>query len=221
MCGRFTLVSPFVAVAEAFHASPPVAEGVPRFNISPGEDVLCVVRKEKNALQWLHWGLIPFWAKGPVTGIINARSESVAEKATFRDAFVKRRCLIAADGFFEWRREKGRKQPFYFRLISGAPFGFAGVYEPWTKPDGAQALTCTILTTEANREVSPVHDRMPVILRDGEADAWLNTRESREGLLSLLRPLPGNTLEGYAVNPVVNNTRNDSPDCIKPFGSKR
>jgi putative SOS response-associated peptidase YedK len=221
MCGRFTLVSPFVAVTERFHASAP-PDLRPRYNIAPGQDVLCVIRDEENRIMPLRWGLIPFWAKDPAIGnrLINARAETVAEKPSFRSAFSKRRCLVVADGFYEWRPAGKRKIPVYIFLKSKKPFGFAGLYEAWKTPEGKELRTCTIITTEANDLVRPIHDRMPVILPERFEDRWLDPGEgSREMLLALLTPYPAGEMIAYDVAPVVNNAGHDSPDCILPAAS--
>src|SRR5512136_1289526 len=187
MCGRFTLVSPYVAVTERFHAAAPL-DLRPRYNIAPGQDVFCVIRDGENRIERLRWGLIPFWAKDPAIGnrLINARAETVAEKPSFKSAFAKRRCLVVADGFYEWRPAGKRKVPVYICLKSKKPFGFAGLYETWKTPEGNELRTCTIVTTEANDLVRPIHDRMPVILSGGVEDRWLDPGKwNREMLLSL------------------------------------
>ncbi|HET6491063.1 MAG TPA: SOS response-associated peptidase [Syntrophales bacterium] len=218
MCGRFTLVSPFVAVTERFHVSAP-PDLRPRYNIAPGQDILCVIRDGKNRIEPLRWGLIPYWAKDPAIGnrLINARAETLTEKPSFRYAFAKRRCLVVADGFFEWRPAGKRKVPVYITLQSKKPFGIAGLYEIWKAPDGNGVRTCTIITTDANDLVRPLHDRMPVILSADAEDRWLDPAEaSCEKLLSCLRPYPPGEMTAYDVSPAVNNTRHDAPDCILP-----
>lgn len=218
MCGRFTLVSPFVAVTERFHVAAPAGLR-PRYNIAPGQDVLCVFRDGQNRLEPLRWGLIPFWAKDPAIGsrLINARAETLAEKPSFRQAFARRRCLVVADGFYEWRAAGKRKVPVYLFLKSKGPFGFAGLYERWKSPGGEEIRTCTIITTGANELVRPIHDRMPVILPEDVEDEWLDPAANRrESLLSLLKPYPAAGMDAYDVTPVVNNTGHDAPDCIAP-----
>jgi putative SOS response-associated peptidase YedK len=217
MCGRFTLVSPFVAVTERFHATAPPDLRV-RYNIAPGQDVLCVIRNGEDRLEPLRWGLIPSWAKDPAIGnrLINARAETLAEKPSFCDAFAKRRCLVVADGFFEWRPAGKRKMPVYIFLKAKKPFGIAGLYETWKSPGGNELRTCTIITTDANDLVRPLHDRMPVILPEDVADRWLDPAESRLMLQSFLKPYPADEMAAYDVSPVVNNTRHDAPDCILP-----
>lgn len=218
MCGRFTLVSPFVAVAERFRLAEPAGLR-PRYNIAPGQEILCVLGDGKNRLESLRWGLIPSWAKDPAIGnrLINARAETLAEKPSFRQAFARRRCLVVADGFYEWRSAGKRKVPVYIFLKSRTPFGFAGLYETWKAPDGTVIRTCTIITTEANDLLRPIHDRMPVILPERVEGDWLDPAETRlERLQSLLRPFPPDEMDAYEVTPVVNNAAHDTPDCILP-----
>lgn len=218
MCGRFTLVSPSVAVTERFHASTPAGLR-PRYNIAPGQDILCVVMGVARGIEPMRWGLIPSWAKDPAIGnrLINARAETLAEKPSFRSAFAKRRCLIAADGFYEWRPAGKRKVPVYIVLKSRKPFGFAGLYETWRAPDGSEIRTCTIITTGANDLVRPVHDRMPVIVSEDAEDRWLDPAENNLGLLqAILTPYPAAEMDAYDVTPVVNNPAHDAPDCILP-----
>jgi putative SOS response-associated peptidase YedK len=218
MCGRFTLVSPYVAVTERFHAAAP-PDLRPRYNIAPGQEVLCVIRDGANRIEPLRWGLIPSWAKDPAIGnrMINARAETVAERPSFRRAFAKHRCLVVADGFYEWRKVGKTKVPVYIFLKSKKPFGFAGLYENWKSPDGKEIRTCSIITTDSNDLVRPIHDRMPVILHEDEEDRWLDPGEnSRERLQVLLQPYPSEEMDAYEVTTVVNNIRHDTPDCITP-----
>jgi putative SOS response-associated peptidase YedK len=222
MCGRFTLVSPFVAVTERYHASAP-RDFLPRYNIAPGQDVLCLIRNGEDRFEFLRWGLIPYWAKDPAIGnrLINARAETLAEKPSFRDAFSRRRCLVVADGFFEWRPAGKRKVPVYIFMKSKTPFGIAGLYEIWRSPDGNEHRTCTIVTTDANDLVRPLHDRMPAILARDAEDRWLDPAEaSRERLLSCLRSYPSGEMNAYDVGPAVNNARHDAPDCILPVSAQ-
>jgi putative SOS response-associated peptidase YedK len=219
MCGRFTLVSPFVAVTERFHAPAPRGDLRPRYNIAPGQDVLCVIRDGENRIETLRWGLIPFWAKDPAIGnrFINARAETLAEKPSFRNACARRRCLVVADGFFEWRPAGKRKVPVYIFLKSKKPFGFAGLYESWKDSGGKEIRTCTIITTDANDLVQPIHDRMPAILPEAAEDRWLDPGEgSSERYLSLLKPYPSAEMAAFDVTPIVNSVGHDAPDCITP-----
>ena len=221
MCGRFTLVSPFVAVTERFRASAP-SDLRPRYNIAPGQEVLCVLCDRETRIETVRWGLIPSWAKDPSIGnrLINARAETLAERPSFRKAFAKRRCLIVADGFFEWRPAGKHKIPVYIFLKSKAPFGLAGLYETWKAPDGREIRTCTIITTDANDLVRPAHNRMPAILPRDVEDRWLDPEErSRERLLSLLKPYPAGEMAAHDVSPIMNNACHEAPDCILPAAS--
>ena len=222
MCGRFVLVSPFTLIAERFRIRDGNGDLKPRYNIAPGQDILAVVFEEgTRRLSRFRWGLIPSWADGPSTGnrMINARAETVAEKPSFRSAFNKRRCLIVADGFYEWRRQGKRKSPVYVSMKFQKPFGFAGLYEIWHSPEGREIRSCTIITTEANDLLRPVHDRMPVIMHKENEDDWLvdPAVHDKDRLLALLRPYPAGEMKVYDVSPRVNTPANDSPDNIKPL----
>lgn len=197
----------------------------PRYNIAPTQPVAAVRRSESDGsreMVLLRWGLVPPWSKDPASGpgMINARSETASSKPSFRSALRRRRCLVAADGFYEWQRSDGRKQPFYVCLRGGGPFALAGLWERWKPPGGGKPLeSCTLLTTEANELLAPVHDRMPVILPVDEYDVWLDPAiESAEPLGQLLRPYPSEEMKVYPVSTRVNNPRNDEPTCIEPAG---
>jgi len=221
MCGRFTLTSPDSGIAAQFNLLElPALE--PRYNIAPTQPVAAVRMAAESAareLVLLHWGLIPFWAKDPQVGsrLINARSETVADKPAFREALRRRRCLVVSDGFYEWQKLEGGKQPFYFRLREGGPFGFAGLWERWQGPEVA-VESCTLITTEANDLMRSVHDRMPVILHPRDYDLWLDrgVRQS-DLLLPMLRPYPSEEMLAYPVSRRVNNPDNDDPQCIEPL----
>ncbi|MBD3882971.1 SOS response-associated peptidase [Phormidium tenue FACHB-886] len=219
MCGRFTLTQSAEAIAEHFELeeSPFLA---PRYNIAPTQPV-AVVRAAQNDRQFthLHWGLIPSWSKDPTMGarLINARAETVAEKPSFRSALKYRRCLIPADGFYEWQRIKDKKQPYWFGLDDRQPFAFAGLWEHWQSPDGSEIESCTIITTAANALMQSIHDRMPVILEPQDYEQWLDPAVQKgDRLQSLLRPYSDEAMLTYPVSTTVNNPRNDSPDCIEP-----
>jgi len=199
MCGRFVLLTDLSVVAEAFDIQQIASEYRPGNNISPGRKIVAVVRQDnQNILVSFRWGLIPSWAQDPSIGnrMFNARAETITEKPSFRDAFNKRRCLIIADGFYEWQKREKIKKPYCFRLKSGRPFGLAGLYERWISPDNQQISTCTIITTQPNELVKPIHDRMPVILEKKEERLWLdpNTRD-RDLLLSMLKPYAAQNME--------------------------
>jgi len=206
-------------VAEAF-GLPEVPDLLPRFNIAPGQPVAVVRHKpqaEDRELAYLRWGLIPAWAEDPSIGdrLANARSETAATKPSFRRAFRSRRCLVIADGFFEWQRTNGRKQPYFVGLQNERPFGLAGLWERWEK--GAEPVeSCTILTTDANDLMQPIHERMPVIIPPGQYDLWLDPRcQDTEKLAKLLRSFPSEVMLAYPVSTLVNNPNNDVPKCIE------
>ncbi len=222
MCGRFVQVSPFSIVAETFDIAEGRADLPPRYNIAPEQTVWAVIREtgsHRNRLVPFRWGLVPSWSKDPSMGtrMINARAESVAEKPSFKSAFRKRRCLVVADGFYEWRRTGRAKTPFYIRLTSGKPFGLAGLYEIWTSPAGEALRTCTIITTRANELLAPVHDRMPVIVPEERQALWLDPGiQDAETLLHILQPYPSRSMAIREVSRLVNSPGNDSPDLIEP-----
>lgn len=218
MCGRFTLRTSWNLIAQSFQLRH-WEETKPRFNIPP-ETLLACVRSggtpETHELVSLRWGLIPSWAKDPTIArkLINARGETVAEKPSFRSAFRSRRCLILADGFYEWKKEGTKKQPVYIRLKEDRPFAFAGLWERWTY-EGTTTETCTIITTSANELLTPVHDRMPVILAPEDHDDWLIPDRGRGA--ELLRPFPSEAMTYYPVSTMVNRATVDDPACIQPL----
>jgi len=198
MCGRFVLLTDLSVLIDFFEIEECDFEYKTGKNISPGQLVTAIINDEKNRLVNFRWGLIPSWAKDPSIGskMFNARAETVSEKPSFRSAFKKRRCLIIADGFYEWQKLEKRKKPFYFSLKSEEPFGFAGLYESWISPDQKQVQTCTIITTDSNELIMPIHDRMPVILPKDSTSIWINPKnQNNEELLSLLRPYPAEEMK--------------------------
>lgn len=226
MCARFSLATPAEDVAKLFGLDD-APEWTPRYNIAPTQDVLVVREKDgKRDTRLMRWGLVPSWAKDPKIGqkLINARSETVSERPAYRAAFERRRCLMPASGFFEWTdppagapRAKGRKaprQPYHFTLVDGATMAFASLWEPWRNPEGELLRTCTILTTEPNDLVRPFHDRMPAILPPAGFAAWLDVKTPSAEAFELLRPLPADVLQAYAVSPAMNSAAYESPDCI-------
>jgi putative SOS response-associated peptidase YedK len=222
VCGRYSLTTAPEALRRLFDfdTTPNLQ---PRYNIAPTQSAP-VVRTAANGgreLAMLRWGLIPSWAKEASIGskMINARSETVAEKPSFRSAFRHRRCLVPADGFYEWRREGEIKQPYRIGMKGGAAFAFAGLWESWDGTDDDAAVeTFTILTTEANRRLGPIHARMPVILAPDAYDAWLDAESgSRDDALGLLRPFAEAPMAFYRVSTRVNSPRNDDPDCLTPI----
>jgi putative SOS response-associated peptidase YedK len=217
MCGRFTLSQSAAAIAEAFELAD-VPSAPSRYNIAPSQPVAVVLKTLKNPerhYRLMRWGLIPAWAKDPVIGnhLINARSESVAEKPSFRGAFKYRRCLIVADGFYEWKKLSRGKQPYYFHLKHRKLFAFAGLWESWNDIE-----TCTLLTTTANERLAPFHERMPVILNPKDYDLWLDpTLTDSKSLQPLLKPFHAEEMIVYPVDIIVNKPANDTPECIQPL----
>ncbi|MCG8348455.1 MAG: SOS response-associated peptidase [Chloroflexales bacterium] len=219
MCGRYSLQASGAAVAEQFQLIE-VPELTPRYNIAPTQPV-AVVRASANGntLHMLRWGLIPSWSKDSSASarMINARSETAAEKPSFRAAFKQRRCLIPANGFFEWQGKGRQKQPFYFQLDDSQLFAFAGLWEGWKGPDGL-VETCTILTTSANDLLQPIHDRMPVIIDPANYGLWLDSSlHDPDPLQDLFQPYPAAAMRAYPVSTVVNKPANETPQCIAPL----
>ena len=190
-----------------------------RFNIAPTQSVLAFRHSASREPAIFRWGLVPHWAKDPSVGarMINARAEMLAEKPAYRAALKTRRCLIPADGFFEWKKEGGKKQPFFIRMRDDRPFAFAGLWETWEGPDHGYLETCTIITTEPNELMLAIHDRMPAILPGENQEKWLDPSVTQaEKLLLLLKPHPAKEMEAYPVGKLVNKPENDEPDCIRP-----
>jgi putative SOS response-associated peptidase YedK len=222
MCGRFTLILDPVALREDLDLGESTTELAPRYNIAPTQPVAVVADAQKRAIGMFRWGLIPSWAKDPSIGnrLINARAETLMEKPSFKTAFQRRRCLILADGFFEWHRPAGkaaRPQPYYFRLADGKPFAFAGLWDLWMSPDGSEVPTCTIITCQANEQVGQFHDRMPVMLTGERLWKWLDPRATPVDLQAQLRPYPADLMSAYPVSPVINSPTVDSEECITPI----
>ena len=225
MCGRFAFFSPHEAVRRLFLPDDALPAGwaqAPRWNIAPTLEVAAVRARGGGAreLVALHWGLVPSWARERAIGarMINARAETLAEKPAFRVAFRKRRCLVLADGYYEWRAVAGGKQPYFIHLAGGGPFGMAGLWESWRDPgDGAALESCVIVTRSATNEVREIHDRMPVIVPPAEHGAWLDPAADGTGALAAL--LADGGLPELAARPVnrrVNNPRNDGPELLEP-----
>jgi putative SOS response-associated peptidase YedK len=223
MCGRFTLILDPAALREDLDLGEATAttELAPRYNIAPTQPVAVVADAQKRAIGMFRWGLIPSWAKDPAIGnrLINARAETLQEKPSFRTAFNRRRCLILADGFYEWQRPAGkasRSQPYYFRLADGKPFAFAGLWDLWQSADGSEVPTCTIITTQANAQVGRIHDRMPVILTGERLWEWLDPRAKPADLQAQLRPYAADLMTTYAVSPAINSPAVDTAELIEP-----
>lgn len=219
MCGRFTQRHKAEEVVERFEVDPDDLIAQPRYNIAPSQTLAAVRQVEGRELFACRWGLIPFWAKDPAIGnrMINARAETLAEKPSFRRAFAARRCLIPADGFYEWQKQgKGASRPFYIRLRDDGLFGFAGLWEEWKSPEGEVVTTCAIITVEPNELMAGIHNRMPAILKPEHEAAWLDRSNDIPAVSNLLQPYPSELMEAYEISRAVNNPRFDDPGCIEP-----
>lgn len=217
MCGRFTLTTNLQTIARVFQVSPSLST-TPRYNVAPTQDVVTILPNGGAHLELLRWGLVPAWAKEESVGarMINARAETLAEKPSFKRLLRSRRCLIVADGFYEWKsEERGGKTPIYFTLQEQEPFGFAGLWDVWKDADGQALRTCTIITTNPNELVAPVHNRMPAILTPDARAAWLDMQlQNEDALVSLLAPYPASQMSARAVSKLVNNPKYDSAELI-------
>jgi putative SOS response-associated peptidase YedK len=219
MCGRYTFTaSPEVLRALFAYAEQP--NFPPRYNIAPTQPIAIVRLVEgKRQFALVRWGLLPSWVKDPkaFTLLINARGESAAEKPAFRAAMKRRRCLIPADGFYEWQATGERKRPFYVHAKSGKPLAFAGLWETWMGPNGEELETAAIVTTTANRTLKPIHERMPVIVPPEAFDFWLDGASvDATTAAALIAPAPDNLLEAYEISTAVNRTANDNPNLLEP-----
>jgi putative SOS response-associated peptidase YedK len=224
MCGRYTFAPDLSQIGELFPGFEVPEELAPRYNIAPTQKVPVILNDGRQRIELVRWGLIPSWAKDPAIGnrLINARAETLAEKPSFRSAFKRRRCLILADGFYEWQKTPGQrtKTPHYIRLRSGDPFAFAGLWESWRSPDDDRVLSCTIVTTSPNPLIASIHNRMPVILDPTVHERWLREGEQpKEEMAPLLAPYPPEQMEAYPVSTLVNSPKNDVPACIEPAES--
>lgn len=222
MCGRFTLTLDPGDLQQAFPDIQFPGDWTPRFNIAPTQPVAVIANQAAHRVDFFTWGLIPSWAKDPEIGsrLINARAETLAEKPSFRSAYRRRRCLILADGFYEWQEIPGAKgkQPMFIHLKDRSPFAFAGLWELWHAPDASTIYSCTIITTQPNELMQPIHNRMPVILPPAAYAAWLDPAERQPDSLSpLLAPYPAGAMAAYPVSRQVNSPANDSPACIEPL----
>jgi putative SOS response-associated peptidase YedK len=217
MCGRFTIFADPGRLAERFQAALPPDGLSPRYNAAPTQRLPVILNDGPPAIQLLRWGLIPFWAKDPSIGsrMINARSETLVDKPAFRAAFKKRRCLVLADGFYEWQKTPGGKQPMRITLASGEPFAMAGLWEAWDAPDGSTLRTFTIITGEPNELVAPIHNRMPAILRPEHEAIWLDNAAEPAIWLDILRPYPSEHMAAYPVSQRVNYVGNDDAGLVE------
>ncbi|MBU8880631.1 SOS response-associated peptidase [Bacillus sp. FJAT-29790] len=222
MCGRFTLHAEFNDIIERFDIEAAIQEELynPNYNVAPSHSVLSVINDgSRNRLGYLRWGLIPPWAKDAKIGykMINARAETLTEKPSYRSAYQKKRCLVLADSFYEWKRHDDKtKTPMRIKLKSDEMFAMAGLWEHWKSPEGKSIYTCTVITTTPNEIVKDIHDRMPAILRPEDEKVWLDPSIHDTNLLSnLLKPLSEDLIEAYEVSSLVNSTKNNAPSLIQ------
>lgn len=222
MCGRFIQHAASSAYAELFGIEGDLGETLPRYNLAPSQPLLAARTAPDGTreLAYLRWGLVPTWSKGPDHRftMINARAETLDQKPAYRGPFRYRRCLIPTEGFYEWKPERGGKQPYLIRMRSGWPFALAGLWDHWQDPTGSELETCTLIVTEANALVAPIHERMPVILPSEAWDTWLDPHhQDTRFLRSLLIPCASEAMEAFPVSRAVNNTRYDDASLIEPL----
>jgi len=218
MCGRFSRKATLQAIVDEFEIADVNGQIEPSYNIAPGQDVAVILKDDSRKLGLLKWGLIPSWSKDPKIGnrMINARAETLAEKPSFKHPVRRKRCLIVADGFFEWKKEGKQKIPMYIFLKDQKPFIFAGLWDTWTSPEGNKVSTCTIITTEPNKFMEKIHNRMPVILPKEHIDLWLDREvQDEQQVLPLLKPYPEKEMDAYEVSRMVNSPKNNSPEVIQ------
>lgn len=220
MCGRYTQSKDLLTLEIRFGFTAPDTALSPRYNVAPMQYAPVVLMEDGvRRLKMMRWGLVPFWAKDEsiASKLINARAETIAEKPSFRQALSKRRCLVLADGFYEWGTHEGKKQPYYFYLREGQPFAVAGIFEQREADAGDTLSTFTIITTQANELLQPVHHRMPVILAPEDEATWLEPSSSLDSLLGLLDAHPAERMAAHEVSTLVNSVKHDSPDCTAPL----
>ena len=219
MCGRFAQYSPVTTLQKVFDIQTVTCSVIPSYNIAPTYKVPAIIFHKGNRLGEFFWGFVPFWVKenSKTPTIINARAETLEIKPTFREAFKDRRCLILADGFYEWERKESHKQPWYFTMVSGEPFAFAGLWETAKSDDGSVHHSCVIITTAAHKSIREIHHRMPVILQHGLHEAWLNpaTRDLKT-LKAILQDGHVREMNRHPVSPRMNKVQNNDPSCIEP-----
>ena len=221
MCGRFTLTVNPAEAQETFSPYTFPQKFAPRFNIAPTQPVLVIPNDDQNTADFYVWGLIPMWAKDPSIGnrMINARAETLEEKPAFRSSLKYKRCIILADGFYEWKGAAGKKvkTPFFIHMKDRKPFAFAGLWDSWNSPDGSLVKSCTIITTEPNELTGIIHNRMPVILHPRDYANWLNPApQTPDQLKPMLKPFPADLMDAYPVSPLVNTPSNDIPQLVVP-----
>lgn len=227
MCNRYTQKQELSKLKNRFRSKSALDELTPRYNLAPSQPAPVIVANGERLLELYRWGLIPAWAKDPRVGykMMNARAETVAETSAYRRPFQRQRCLVPADGFYEWQPDpvnpkKAPKTPVYITLATEEPFAFAGLWDGWKDAEGKEIRSFTIITTTPNELIRPIHDRMPVILKRQDEDAWLDPTARPEHLLGILAPYPAHEMTAYAVSTRVNSARNDTPDLILPAGGE-
>lgn len=216
MCGRFSIAKEVEDIATRFDAQ--LASAFKKvYNAAPSQNLPVVANSEPHVINLFRWGLVPFWAKDISIGnrMINARTETITEKPAFRNLIKSKRCLVISDGFYEWKKTAGLKQPYRITLKDEELYSYAGLWDKWNSPDRSIINSFTIITTEANELIGQIHDRMPVILNKDDESKWLNTNEDIKQITSLLKPYPENLMKMYPVSALVNSTYNNSPDLIK------
>jgi putative SOS response-associated peptidase YedK len=224
MCGRYEVHTPVEEIARIFDAQPDdeVKTFGARYNVAPSLRIP-VVRQGKSgrALEAMTWGLIPSWSRdlaGPKP--VNARAETVFDKPMFRSAIRRRRCLVPADGFYEWQQRDGRKQPYHVGMVDGAPFAMAGIWEYWARPERPAVVSCALVVTQPNELMASIHDRMPVIVAPEDYAAWLDPSiDDAVAIAAMLSPFPAEQMRAYPVSARVNNVKNDGPDLIEAIGA--
>ncbi len=216
MCGRFSLTTPWELIKKRFDVNMPVHDYRPRYNAAPGQELWVIPEETPNDAQLFHWGLVPFWANDPKIGtrLINARAETIAEKPAFRIPFKKHRCLVLADGFYEWDKKGARRVPYRVVLKNEKPFALAGICDYWKDETGKELRSFSIITTDANQLIATIHDRMPVILLPHDEKVWLDPGLDLMKALKMLRPYPAHDMKMYPVSTLVNNPKNDLPQVI-------
>lgn len=222
MCGRYTLQQTTQDLLRRFAVQLVLFDISPRYNIAPSQKIAVIRGNGERHLEGLTWGLVPFWAKDlkKVKPMINARMETLVEKPTFKAALTRRRCLIPADGFFEWQSKGDQRQPLHIRMRDKHVFAFAGLWDEWKSPDGQSLQTCVIITVPANGWMTEIHERMPAILRPEDEIRWLDSAiRSADEILSLVGPYPAEKMEAVPVSRLVNSPGTDSPECIQPIES--
>lgn len=221
MCGRYALYADGEQLAWRFGT--PVPHPIaPRYNIAPSQPILALrYNRDAKTREWTHfvWGLVPSWAQDPSISnrMINARAETLREKPAYRNAYRYRRCIVPVSGFYEWKKVGRTKQPYFVRPTDDLPIGLAGLWETWRSPDGSELETCTIITTDANAVIQPLHPRMAVVLPPDAYEAWLSPDTSLDALDKLLQPAPEDLLIAYPVSPRVNSPANDDPSLVEPL----